>query len=296
MFRLNKRWQSDISMLVVSLIWGTTFVVVKDALNDIGPFWFIGLRFIIAFFTLAIVTRLGFRSIGSATWYSGAVLGLFLFIGYASQTIGLKYTTATNAGFITGVSVVLVPIIYSILTRHWPAFSTIVTVATAITGLFLLSFQYSYTRLASGDLLIMICALGFSLHIVYVDRYSHKHNPVAITAVQILLVGILSIIIGMALEPWPVVFTYRAGAAIVVTSIFATALAFLVQNFMQKYSTPTRFAIVLTTEPIFTALTAYIWAGETLSRQGLAGGGIIILSMIISILTRKEKNLVEANV
>lgn len=296
MNRFSKRTRAEISMLVVAFIWGTTFVVVKDALKDIGPFLFLGLRFILAFIALALMSFDNIRKLRPATLLSGALLGFFLFIGYVNQTVGLKYTTASNAGFITGFSVILVPIIYCLINRCWPSFRTIVTVVTATAGLYLLSFPDHAMTLARGDLLVLICAFGFAFHIVFVDRYSHQHNAVAITGVQILFTGVLCLTIGLIVEPWPVHFSSRALLAIAVTAIFATALAFLAQNYLQKFSTPTRFAIVLTTEPVFAALTGYFLAGEIMSRQGIVGGGLIVLSMLISVLTRREKNLIEANV
>lgn len=296
MAKFSKRSKAEFSMLIVAFIWGATFVVVKDALKDIGPFLFLGIRFILAFLALAVLSFDNIRKLSSGTLRSGALLGLFLFVGYVNQTVGLKYTTASNAGFITGFSVVLVPIIYCLLNHRRPSFRTVVTVITAVAGLYLLSFQGHSVTLAMGDLLVLICAFGFAFHIVFVDRYSYRHNAVAITGVQILFTGVLCLAIGLVAEPWPAHFSARALLAIAITAIFATALAFLAQNSLQKFSTPTRFAIVLATEPVFAAVTAYFFAGEQLTRQGMAGGGLIVLSMLISILTRREKNLVEANV
>lgn len=296
MIKLSKRSQADLSMLLVSLIWGTNFIIVKSALSEVSPFNFIGLRFLIAFVALILLSPQSLKYFKASTWSSGFLLGLFLLLGYAFQTIGLQYTSASNAGFITGVSVVLVPIICSLLGGRWPSFRTIVTVVTASVGLYLLSFQQPSSRLALGDLLVLIGALGFAVHIVLVDVFSHKYNAVAITAIQLLFVGVLSLAAGLTFELWPGRLSAGTSSALLITAIFATALAFWVQNIMQKFSTPTRFAIVLTTEPLFAALAAWIWAGEYLTRQAWAGGGLIVLSMIISILTRKEKNLVEANV
>lgn len=297
MTQLTKRNRAELSMLLIAFIWGTTFVVVKNALQDIRPFIFLGLRFILAFGALAALLPKEVVKINLRTLVYGILLGFFLLIGYVFQTLGLKYTTASNAGFITGLSVVLVPIIYALLNRCWPSLRTIVTVATASVGLFLLSFQGGATvRLSLGDSLVLICAFGFAFHIVFVDRYSHEHNPAAITAVQILFVGLSCLAISLYIEPHPAYISPRAATSILVTAIFATSLAFFIQNIMQKYSTPTRFAIVLTSEPFFAAVTAYYWAGEILTRQALGGGALIILSMLISIVVRKEKNLVEANV
>ncbi|MDD3268994.1 MAG: DMT family transporter [Syntrophomonadaceae bacterium] len=293
---LNKRLQAELSMILVACIWGTTFVIVKNALADIGPFLFLGIRFIAAFIMLAILSFSNIRRISWSTLGYGCLIGTFLLLGYTFQTVGLKYTTSSNAGFITGISVVLVPIIYAILNRTRPDLKTTITVLLATAGLYLLSFKNNDFTLAYGDFLVLICAFGFAFHIVFVDRYSYRHNPVAITGIQILFVGIVSMIIGLNCEPWPQHFSANLVSAIFITSVFATSLAFLLQNAMQKYSTPTRFAIVLTTEPLFAALAGYLWANEMLSQRAMAGAALILVSMLVSILTRKGKNLVEANV
>ncbi|SHG49279.1 EamA-like transporter family protein [Thermosyntropha lipolytica DSM 11003] len=285
LFLNSKQLKAEASMLLVAFIWGTTFVIVKNALADIGPFWFLALRFILAFLVLALLAFKNMQKIDFPTVIYGSVIGLFLFIGYTFQTIGLKYTTASNAGFITGLSVVLVPVIYSLMYRKKPETKTFLASLTALAGLFLLSFPTSSCRLNYGDLLVFICAIGFALHIILVDRYSYKHDPVAITGVQILFVGILSLLIAVPAEPFPPSLTCNAVYAILITSILATALAFLLQNGMQKYSTPTRFAIILTMEPVFAALAGYLWAGEMFSSRGLIGAGLILLSMLIAVLT-----------
>lgn len=292
MSNFSQRTQAELAILLVAVIWGVTFVVVKEALADIGPFLFLALRFIIAFLVLALLSFHNIRQIRRTTVFAGCLLGFFLFIGYIFQTVGLKYTTSSNAGFITGVSVVLVPIIYSIVNRIWPSLKTVFTVILAVTGLFLMSVPDNSFSLAYGDLLVLVCAFGFALHIVFVDRYSHYHNPVAITGVQILFVGLVCLVMGLFIEPIPSSLSANTIVAIFITAVFATALAFLIQNALQKYSTPSRFAIVLATEPVFAALAGYLWANEVFSLRTLLGAGLILLSMLISILVRRPKNLV----
>jgi len=297
MLNLNKRMQADLSMLVVAFIWGTTFVVVKSALNDIGPYLFLGIRFIIAFLMLLLLSFQHMKQLRLSTISSGCLLGLFLFIGYTFQTVGLKYTTSSKAGFITGLSVVLVPVIYSLINRELPNIHIIYTVMLATVGLYLLSIPGNNLEgLGYGDFLVLICAFGFAFHIVFVDRYSHKHNPVAITSIQILFVGVFCLIIGLMTETWPPQFTLNVINSVVITSVFATSLAFLLMNALQKYSTPTRFAVILTTEPVFAALGGYLWGNEFLSPKALFGAGLIFLSMVVSILTRRNKNVVKTNV
>lgn len=281
------RTEAEFLMILVALIWGVTFVLVKNALADIGPYLFLGIRFVLAFLVLAILSSKNIFKLELSTVAAGCLLGFFLFIGYVFQTVGLQYTTSSNAGFITGVSVVLVPIMFYIQKRTWPDWQTTLTVVVAAVGLFLLSVPAGKFVLGYGDLLVLICAFGFALHIMFVSRYSWRHNAVAITGVQILFVGILCLIIGLATEPIPQHMSSDTILAIIVTSVFATSLAFLLQNYLQKFSTPTRFAVVLTTEPVFAALAGYIWANEVLTVRAYSGAALILLAMLLSILLRK---------
>jgi drug/metabolite transporter (DMT)-like permease len=289
-FRLKQisRITADLSMLLVACIWGFTFVIVKNALADIGPFLFVGIRFLLAFLILAAFSYRNLLDIRFPTLKDGAWLGLFLCIGYAFQTMGLKYTTSSNAGFITGVSVVIVPIIYALMHKKKPTAGAILTILLAVTGLFLISFPDGSFNLNYGDFLVLVCAFGFALHIIYVDICSHKHDALAITAVQILFVGLVCTAIGLVAEPIPGRITGNALSAILITAVFATALAFLLQNYMQKFSTPTRFAVVLTMEPVFAALAGYWWAGENLGRLGLIGAALILSAMLCSVLPKKQ--------
>ena len=287
MSSLSPRLKADLSMLLVAFIWGTTFVIVKNALLEIGPFLYLGLRFLLAFVVLALLSPQNIGKVNRNSLATGILMGLVLLFGYAFQTVGLQYTTSSNAGFITGVSVVLVPIIYYSLRRRLPPPGTILAVVSVTIGLYLLSVTDGLSSMAYGDLLVLVCALCFAIHIVLVDSYSHLYNAVATTGVQIIFVGLVCLGIGLVIEPWPTNFSVSLIVAIIVTAVFATAIAFLLQNALQKYSTPTRFAIVLTAEPVFAALAGYWWAGEIFSTRALIGASLILGSMIISILSRR---------
>ncbi len=290
MSSFGTRTQAELAILLVAAIWGATFVVVKEALADIGPFLFLGIRFIIAFLVLVLLSFRDIKQIKASTLSEGSLMGFFLFIGYVFQTMGLKYTSASNAGFITSVSVVLVPIIYAVINLKRPSFITIFTALTAAIGLFLMAVKAGSFTLAYGDILVLVCAFGFAFHVVFVARLSHQHNPVAITGVQILFVGVVCFIAGIFAEPLPPYLSANTAVAIFITAVFATALAFLIQNALQKYSTPSRFAIVLASEPVFAALTGYLWAGETFTLRTLTGAGLILAAMLISILVRRPKD------
>ena len=285
--RISRTW-ADLSMVLVAGIWGATFVIVKNALADIGPFLFVGIRFLLAFLVLLTFSHRDILKVRFSTLTTGSLLGFFLCIGYSFQTMGLRYTSSSNAGFITGVSVVLVPIIYALMNKEKPGLITNLTVITAALGLFFISVPPGSFTLSYGDFLVLIGAFGFAFHIIYVDLYSHKFSAIAITAAQIFFVGLACTIIGLIVEPIPPYLSYNALWAIVITAVFATALAFWLQNYLQKFSTPTRFAVVLTAEPVFAALAGYFWAGEHLGRLGLIGAGMILMAMLISTLFNKS--------
>lgn len=141
---LSPRLKADLSMLFVAFIWGTTFVIVKNALLEIGPFLYLGLRFLLAFAVLALLSPQNIGKVNRHSLTTGMIMGLVLLFGYAFQTVGLQYTTSSNAGFITGVSVVLVPIIYYSLRRRLPPNGTIFAVVSVTIGLYLLQYPMDY--------------------------------------------------------------------------------------------------------------------------------------------------------
>jgi len=281
MKRFPSRLQAEFYLLGVAFVWGTTFILVKGALGFIGPYTFLGLRFILAAVFLALVS---YRHLAEITWgeiKAGAILGLFLTLGFVFQTVGLQYTSASNAGFITGLSVVIVPFIISIYTIRLPSWPTMVGILSAAAGLFLLSVT-SAARISYGDLLVLAGAFGFACHIVMVDRYSTRHPAVNLATVQILAVGLISAAIAATREPWPPLINAPVLEALVVTVVFATALAFLVQNAVQRYTTPTRTAIILITEPVFAAAFAHLWAGEILTTRAMLGCVLIVGGMLLT--------------
>jgi len=275
------RWRAEICLLLIALVWGTTFILVKGALGFIGPYTFLALRFILAAVLLAGVSYEHLYRISRQEIKAGLALGLFLIVGFIFQTMGLQYTSASNAAFITGLSVVIVPIIISIYTSSLPSWGTTSGIVLATTGLFLLSVTDAF-YISYGDILVLGAAFGFAAHIVSVDRWSVNCNTVNLAIVQILAVGLFCMSVAIAREPWPPVINAPVVEALVITSVFGTALAFLVQNTLQKHTTPTRTAVIFITEPIFGAAFAHFWAGEVLSSRALLGCALIISGMLLT--------------
>ena len=284
----DSHW-ADFSLLLVTLVWGSTFVIVKWAILDLPPLPFLAIRFALAFISLSPFLYFQRTHISKGTLLKGVALGGFLFSGYAWQTVGLQYTTASNAGFITGLSVIFVPAIVTITTRKLPSAGLILGILCALVGLAFLSLGNRF-QLNKGDLMVLVCALSFALHIFFVGRYAPQTNATVLASVQILTVSVMSGISSMLL-PQPIMhFSANVWIALLVTAIPATSLAFFVQNKMQQFTTPTHTALIFSMEPVFAAISAFFFAGEFLTPRGLLGAGLVLLGMLIAEFTGSEND------
>ena len=272
MTRLAK-WQADLWLLIITFFWGTTFVVVKDAVAVAPPFYFLAIRFSLAAVAALIIWRHAIRRAGRRTLLAGAVLGSILFVSYALQTMGLQYTGAARAAFITGLSVIMVPFLETVTYRRAPAPAVLVGAVAALVGLGLMTLRQGFLP-GLGDVLVFLCAITFAAHIVLIGRFSPAHDARVLTAVQIMVAAVLSIIAAIPGAHPPV--TARLAGASVLTVILATTLAFWVQTTVQKYTTPSHAALVFSMEPVFGALTAYVVAGEILSARAWIGAALIL--------------------
>ncbi|MHB0869661.1 MAG: DMT family transporter [Chloroflexota bacterium] len=282
---MSKQLQADLWLAMVALIWGSTFVVVKNELASIGPLAFVALRFTFAFLFMALLMRGSLARIGRRQLAAGALIGVFLFGGYALQTVGLRYTTASKAAFITGLCVVLAPLFARLLLRHSPSLHAVLGVVLATVGLALLSLVDSLS-LALGDLLVLGCAASFALHIVAVSRFAPRMDPVALTTVQIGMVALGGAVAMAMLEPIPTGLGMGSVWVAALMGLFATALAFTIQNRVQVFTTPTHTALVLSLEPVFGAIFAYLLAGERLGAREIVGCALILAGMLIAELKR----------
>ncbi|HWO76335.1 MAG TPA: DMT family transporter [Bacillus sp. (in: firmicutes)] len=294
----KSQWTADIWLLFVAFIWGTTFVIVQNALSFLPPFTFNALRFLLAGVIMVIPVYFLFKNRPvenkKSILLSGFIMGLFLYFGYGFQTIGLVYTTSSKAAFITGLSVVLVPLASLVLFKQKPRLMIWIACLLSVTGLYMMtmtggsSFNY-------GDGLVLICAFGFAFHIIITGKFSVKLDAILLTIVQIVTVGILSLLTAFILEDWQkafqpaYLFQFDVVLALFVTALLATALAFFIQTKVQKYTSAARVAIIFAFEPIFAALTSYVVLKESLSVSAAIGCLLIFLSMILSELPTPKK-------
>ncbi|WP_026581143.1 DMT family transporter [Bacillus sp. J33] len=290
---------ADVSLLLVAFVWGSTFVLVQSAIAFLEPFSFNGVRFFLAALLLGgwlvLFEKKQLVQMNKKLLASGVIMGLFLFVGYAFQTAGLLYTTSSKAGFITGLSVVMVPVFSFMLLKVKPGMNAITGVSVATAGLYLLTMT-DKVSLNIGDALVFVCAVGFALHIIFTGKYSSKYPALLLTVIQIATVAILSMVFALFTENWQQAFQLEVLlkgnvlGALIVTSLFATAIAFFAQTTFQKYTTPTRVALIFAMEPVFAAATGFIWANERLSYSAVIGCLLIFAGMVFAEIPVK-KNL-----
>ena len=278
---LRPSLNARLMLLTVAFVWGATFVLVKTALAEIGPFTFLAARFWLAFAVLVGLFFARLRRGGRPLWRAGGLLGTVLFAAYAFQTLGLRITTATRAGFITGLFVVLVPLLSALVLRRMPTFTVWGAALLAVLGLALLSLPLD-PALAPGDGLMLLCALMVAVHILLVDHQAQHYDPLALGTAQIGTVALLSGLAALLVEPLPTRLSSGVWGVILFTALPATALALLLQVMGQRHTPPHKAALLLTLEPIFAALTAFLFLDERLGVRGLAGCGLILAAMLLA--------------
>ena len=265
--------------MVTTFIWGSTFVIVKGALADASPFPLIAVRFILAGTLLFGVMARG--RLPRETLLPSLLLGILLFAGFAFQTWGLVFTTPSKSAFITGFSVILVPLIS--LFHGYPLRAANASgAALGLLGLYFLILPSGAGAVNRGDLLTLFGAMAFAVHIVRVGTYTRRFSFLHLAPGQILVVGILATLAVPFAPSWTLHWTGHLVFAIAVTAIFATACAFSIQVWAQQYTPPAHTALIFTLEPVFAALTSRLVTKEHLGGKALLGAALILAGMVIS--------------
>jgi len=278
---MSKQFKADLALFGVALSWGASFILTKNSLDSLATYNFLAIRFILAFVVSAVIFYKNMLKINKNTVKYGGLIGFILFSGYAFQTVGINYTTASKSAFITGFSVVLAPILSSLLLKEKPQQSSILGAILALIGLALLTLNGSLA-LNIGDFYTLICAFAFAMHIITVGKYTTKVDSIALGVIQIGVVGFLSILVSLFIETPIIPSGNGVWGNVFILSLVCTSGAFIVQSAAQKYTTATHTALIYTGEPVFAALFAYIVAGEVLSFRGLVGALLILMGMLVA--------------
>jgi len=276
-----RRFTAIAALLLTTFFWGITFTIVKDAIARVDVFVFLAQRFFAATAVILLLCLAGRRRLTVQALRHGAILGFFLFASYGFQTMALQFTTASNTGFLTGLSVVLVPLLGAWFFRHTIAPGVRLGVALALPGLFLLCTNGALV-FNVGDLLAAVCAVCISLHLILTGSYARESDVFWLTTVQLGTVTLLSL--GAATAAGKPVLSWHTEAlwALVICALFATVFAFLVQTAVQRVITPSQTALMFCLEPVFAALYAFWAAGERLGGYGYLGALLILAGMVIS--------------
>lgn len=277
----GERLRADLMLLAVALIWGVGFVVNRLAALQAGALLYNGVRFVLGTLTLAPFVWHRLRSFSRLELWGGALVGLVLFAGSAFQQMGLRFTTAGKAAFITGLYVVLVPLLLALIWRQRPHWTAWAASALAATGLYLLS-AVEHGALLLGDSLELAGALLWAFHVILIGRLARRVDALRLALIQYAVCGLLSILAGLAWEERTWAGLAAAWWAVVFTGVLSVGLAYTLQVVGQRHAPPTDAAVILSAETVFAALSGWLVLGETLAARQWTGCGLMLGGMILA--------------
>lgn len=273
-----KRWRGELALVGVTFIWGSTFVLVKSALSEVSAILFLALRFTLAAVALTIIYRKGVRRDGILP---GLLAGGLLFIAYVFQTRGLELTTASKSAFLTGLSIPMVPLASSLVYKNRPRLLELAGILVATLGMALMTLPAGRFEMSRGDFLSFLCAVTFALHIVVVSHYSPVIGFQTIAVIQVAAAAALGLLSFRFAEPVRFHLTGNVAAAVLVTGLLATALAFTTMAWAQQFTSATRAALIFSLEPVVAWVTSYLLLGEVLSVRGKVGAVTILAGVLL---------------
>ena len=287
----NKAMQANLMMLLAASIWGFAFVAQRVGMETMGPHWFNSLRFFIGVVALTPVVIWmdrtqakssieGPKSSTKSLLMGGAVAGLLLFIGATFQQVGLQYTTAGKAGFITGMYIFFVPLI-GLFFRMKTGLGTWLGAAIALWGLYLLSINEDFT-LSKGDTLQLICAVAFAGHVLMIGYLASRMDTVKLSLVQFFVAGLLAMMLALYFEQLTWGMIKSTALPLLFAGVMSTGIAYTLQTIAQQHAHPSHAAIILSSEGVFAVIGGFLLLNEVLPAQGLLGCGLILVGMLMS--------------
>lgn len=286
MININKKKSilADMSLLLVAIVWGGGFIAVKGALDSISPFYIMAMRFGISVIIMLLFFRKKIKHITKNQLAVGTLVGLLLFLGFAAQTVGMKYTTAGKNAFLTGTNVVIVPFLYWAISKRKPDTYSLVSAFLCFIGIGMLTLDGGI-RIGLGDGLTLLCAVFFAAHIVSVGFYTEKVGAITLVIIQLGSAAVFSLIAALIFEPMPKALNSDTIFAIGYLAIFSTMIAFIIQNVAQKYTTSTHAAIILCLESVFGSILSVLMLNEIFTSKMIIG----CLTIFIAIITTETK-------
>lgn len=265
-------------LVLVTLVWGSTFLVVQQTITLVGPWTFLALRFAVATLALIVVFRQRLARLTRGELAAGALIGVVIFVAYSLQTLGLQYTTSSKAGFITSLYVPFVPLFAIIILRQWPSAMACVGVVVSLSGLCLLSLNPQLSlEFGQGEWLILGCAVASAMHIVCVSRFAPHADAIRITVVQLAVTTLLSAVALLSAGEPLVMPSLPVWWSVLFMGVVATAFCLAMMNVVQQYVSSVQATLIYALEPAWAGLFGY-FAGEALGLAAWLGCGMILLA------------------
>jgi drug/metabolite transporter (DMT)-like permease len=274
--------------MAASFFWGVTFVIVKDTLADISVFAYLAARFVLGALPMMWIYRSDLLKLTRNEWWGGLQVGAIMFGGYAFQTAGIAKTTPSKAAFITGISVVFVPVFLAAIWRRKITAWAWGGVVASFAGLYFLTVpRQGIHNLNRGDLLVLGCAILYAFQVILISRRSGEYSLASLSFLQVAATAGLSLLAVPLLdatgwEPLRFHMTSQMVFGVLVTAIFTTALAYPLLVWGQRHITATNTALILATEPVYAAITSFVFVHERLGTRALAGGGLILAGILLA--------------
>jgi drug/metabolite transporter (DMT)-like permease len=275
--------RADLLLLSVAIAWGVTFLMVQDAINTTPVYAFLFFRFAIASILMFFIAFRFLNQINKKTIFYGIILGIFLFSAFATQTFGLSYTKSSIVAFITGLNVICVPFLAYFIFKDHIKKNVLIATFIAVIGLYLLTMSGALT-IGKGELLTLMCAFLFALQIIYTGKFSKEVNVFLLVLFQLITVAVLSLGFSLLLDDvtFNLSYDYAFFKAVLITAVFATVYAFLIQTYMQQFTSATKTAVIFAMEPVSASIFAFLSVGELLTNIQISGAILIVFATIIA--------------
>jgi drug/metabolite transporter (DMT)-like permease len=270
---------AELALVGIAAVWGLTFTMVQDAIAILPTLAFLAYRFAAATLIVGPVVRRRVAALPRAGWAAALVMGGFLTAGYIFQTLGLEHTTPSDAGFITGLFVVLTPVIGAVFLRQQISGLAWAAAAVSALGLYLLSGTGGGFTL-HGDGLVFLAAVSFAAHILATGRAARRFDVGALLVIQLAVAAFICLALAVVHGDLEAPHGAKVWSALAVTAVFASALGFFVQTYAQQHAPPARTALILASEPAFAGLFGYLLAGDRLSAVAWLGAGLIMAAIV----------------
>ncbi|MCZ0755913.1 DMT family transporter [Anoxybacillus sp. J5B_2022] len=278
-------------LAIVTIFWGASYLFMKMGLSSLPPFYFIALRFLLAFFIAGAVFYQRLWRVDRRTIRHAFLLGTLLFLVFAFVMIGVQSTTTSHAGFLVSLTVIFVPLFSALFLKQKLARQVVIGVCLAMIGIALLTIKGGFV-VKQGDVLCILAAVCYAMHIVVTGQLTKHSDSIALGILQLGACGFISLVVSLSFES-PTSPTPSAWIAIFALGILCSAIGFVVQTVAQKYTTAAHAGLIFSLEPVFAALFGYLFLGEVLPLKGYIGAALVLIGILYAELPRKEFPLKE---